>query len=177
MDRLMLLLLKISRAFCLKNKVNFFLSLFLLFSAKVAYSAEQVLPKNITPQESVLSMLLGLSGILIVIFLLALLIKKFTSFNLISKNIKVIETQNLGAKEKLVIVDIQNKQYVLGVTPHTINPICELEKTIEKKQATSLSFDNVMKQLLNPTKNFDRLKSKYKQQIDVEQQGHAEGRH
>ncbi|WP_444994690.1 flagellar biosynthetic protein FliO [Aliikangiella sp. IMCC44359] len=174
----MLLLLKTYRVEKLNNKINFFLSVFLLFSTKLAYSAERVLPKNITPQENIVSMLLGLSGILIVIFLLALLIKKFTSFNLISKNIKVIETQSLGAKEKLVIVDIQNKQYVLGVTPHTINSICELEKKIEK-QTPNLSFDNVMKQLLNPTKNFDSMKGRYKQQKETGStgHGHVEGKH
>ena len=96
--------------------------------------------EKLTPVESLMPMLLGLGGTLLLIFLLAILIKKITGLNIVSKNIKVLESQNLGAKEKLVIVEIQNQQYVLGVTPHSINQICQLQDKIEQKQSV-MSFD------------------------------------
>jgi flagellar protein FliO/FliZ len=115
---------------------------------------------QLTPAQSLMPMLLGLVGILVVIFLLALLIKKVTGLNLVSQNIKVIESQSLGAKEKLVIVEIQNQQYLLGVTSQAINQICQLETKIEKPES-KVSFDKMMQQFLNPlnAKNSEKIKS------------------
>ncbi len=104
------------------------------------------------PDANILSMLLGLSGVLIIIFGLAFLLKKFTGLNLVSNHIKVIESQNLGTKEKLVIVEIQEKQYVLGVTPNNINHVCTLDEKIQKADS-KMSFDKIMQQLINPKLN------------------------
>ncbi|WP_168204210.1 flagellar biosynthetic protein FliO [Aliikangiella coralliicola] len=112
-------------------------------------AADKSTSNAVTPVESLLPMLMGLGGILLVIFILAFLLKKFNSFNMVSNHIRVIDSQNLGTKEKLVIVDIQGEQYVLGVTPNNINQICQLEQPIEKKPA-KISFDKLMKQLLHP---------------------------
>lgn len=104
---------------------------------------------KLTPADSILPVVGGLLAILVLIFFLAGILKKFSSFNLVAKNISVIDSQSLGSKEKIVIVEIQNRQLVLGVTPHNINPLCELDKPLEKKQS-HLSFDSMMKQFLAP---------------------------
>ena len=121
---------------------------FPLFAEEIV-TANKIKPTQITPIESLLPMLLGLSAILFVIFILALLMKKVTGLNVISNNIKVIESQSLGAKEKLVIVEIQGQQHVLGVTAHSINQICQLQQNIEKKPPM-IPFDRMMKQFLKP---------------------------
>jgi|GEM_PF-1871656 len=134
---------------------------FLLFliGCQSLVAAESETVSQLTPAQSLLPMLGGLMGILVLIFLLAAVLKKFTSLNLVSGHMKVIDTQNLGSKEKLVIVEIQNKQYVLGVTAHTINPVCELEEPIVKKES-NLSFDKLMKQMLNPAKAVENFANK-----------------
>ena len=100
-----------------------------------------------TPVESLGPMLLGLIGILAIIFLLAGLLKKFTSFNLSSSQIKVLECQRIGAKEKLIVVNVQNKHLLLGVTPQNISHLCDLDNPPESKPS-GISFDNLMKQFL-----------------------------
>ena len=102
-----------------------------------------------SPLESIFPMLVGLLAILIVIFGLAFLLKRFTHFNPATGNIKVLETQRLGAKERLVIVEVQQQQLLLGVTSQNITQLVELKHPIETK-TSSTSFESLMKQMLNP---------------------------
>ncbi|MET1254781.1 flagellar biosynthetic protein FliO [Aliikangiella maris] len=125
----------------------------------------KTLNQALTPQDSIVSMLLGLLAILVVIFILAFLFRKVAHFNLVGKNIKVIESQSLGAKERLVVVEIQNQQILLGVTPHSINHLCQLDKPIEKSQS-QMPFEKILKQLTNPLAEFEKAKQRAYQQSD-----------
>ena len=115
-------------------------------------AAQAVAEKKLTAADSVLPMLMGLLGILAIIFILAAVLKRFSGFNLVANHIKVIESQNLGAKEKLIIVEVQGKQYLLGVTPHTINRIDSLQEPVQSKKSHP-TFESMMKQFLRPAKN------------------------
>lgn len=130
-----------------------FASLSELLLAADTSAVQEIASDNLTPQQSLLPMIGGLLSVLAIIFVLAILLKKITALKLVSKHINVIESQHLGAKEKLVIVEIQNKQYVLGVTAHTINTICELSKVIDKPQK-NIGFDQLLKQLVDFPKHF-----------------------
>ncbi len=83
-----------------------------------------------SPSESLLPMLTGLLVILAVIFILASVFKRFSNFGLGSNNIKVIESQVIGNKEKLMIVQVQQQQFLIGVTGHTISQLGELNQTV-----------------------------------------------
>lgn len=133
-----------------KFKVSQFICLITL--ANTVTAAETMKLSEQTPAQSLLPMLGGLLAVLVLIFLLASMLKKFSSFNLVANHIKVIESQSLGSKEKLVIVEIQDRQLVLGVTPHSINAITELNSPVEKKH-NNLSFERLMKQFVNPQKS------------------------
>jgi len=78
------------------------------------------------PIDSLLPMLGGLIAILVVIFSLAYLFKKFSGFNIASQNIRVLETQVIGHKEKIMIVQVREQQFLIGVTGHSINQLGEL---------------------------------------------------
>ena len=143
----------------------YFYLLVISFSSYVS-AAEKIETIKVTPIDSLKPMLLGLGGILLLIFILAMLIKKVTGLNIVSNNIKVIESQSLGAKEKLVIVEIQQQQYVIGVTAHSINQICQLQEKIVKQQP-SLSFDKIMKQFIQPNKNSDNRATDIKAKFNL----------
>ena len=105
--------------------------------------------KALTPTESLLPMLTGLLAILAVIFLLAFVFKRFSNFGLSSSNIKVIESQVVGNKEKLMIVQVQQQQFLIGVTSHTISqlgelnqPVLDLKSEVEKEKMNSRSVSN-----------------------------------
>ena len=110
-----------------------------------------------SPVESLLPMLAGLLAILMVIFCLAFLLKRFTHFNPATGHIKVLETQRLGAKERLIIVEVQDQQLLLGVTSQNITQLTELKHRVETKKSFT-SFDTLMKQMLNPAE-FIKAKS------------------
>jgi len=86
---------------------------------------------KLTPVESLMPMLGGLLLILVIIFGLAFVFKRFSNFSPNSKNIKIVETQMIGTKEKLLIVKVQKQTFLVGVTPHSINQLGELDLTEE----------------------------------------------
>lgn len=94
------------------------------------------------PIDSLLPMLGGLIAILVVIFSLAYLFKKFSSFNIASQNIRVLETQTIGHKEKIMIVQVREQQFLIGVTGHSINQLGELApgETIDPKHGKKAEF-------------------------------------
>jgi flagellar biosynthetic protein FliO len=136
---------------------------------------------RVSPVDSLLPMLGGLLVILGFIFLLAFLFKRFTNFSPSSKNIKVLETQMIGTKEKLVIVKVQQQSFLIGVTANSISQLGELNmdslngesensdstnQTDEKIKATldTPSFKSVLSSIVknsmgikNSSKNIDKL--------------------
>ncbi|MCW8878790.1 MAG: flagellar biosynthetic protein FliO [Kangiellaceae bacterium] len=114
-----------------------------------------------SPMESIFPMLLGLLSILALIFGLAFVLKRFTNFNPGAGNIKVLESQRLGAKERLVIVEVQGQQLLLGVTPQSITQLAELKRPIEARKNFT-NFESLMKQVLNPAGFVNAKKSSEK---------------
>ena len=110
--------------------------------------------KTATPTDALLPMFGGLLVILIVIFGLAFLFKRFSNFGLASKNIKIIETQMIGNKEKLMIIQIKDQQFLIGVTGHTINQLGELKQTISLE-------DNASTAINNNTSTFSKVMSQF----------------
>lgn len=145
-----------------------FLLVHFILSTNVVLAVEQVelasKTKPLTPIESLMPMLLGLVVILVIIFSLAYLFRKFSNFGLSSKNIQIIETQMIGAKEKLVIVQVQEQQFLIGVTGQNISQLGELKKPIQ----TSKQFEDSVNDILpnsvfsnrHPDNNFSSIISK-----------------
>lgn len=87
-------------------------------------------PSSIT---SLASMFGGLVVVLLIIFFLAYLVKRFNLAPNSNSVIKTIAASPLGQKEKLMIVEVQGRQYLLGVTPHQVNLIDKLDTPIEQQ--------------------------------------------
>ena len=107
-----------------KLETKVFLASVIIAVNTSVFSAEKT-PK-LTPAESLMPMLGGLVLILVIIFGLAYVFKRFTNFNPASKNIKVLETQIIGAKEKLMIVRVKEQSFLIGVTGTNISQLGEL---------------------------------------------------
>jgi len=123
----------------------------LFLSSAHTLQAEEVVKKSIgsdkSPLESLVPMLMGLGLILLIIFVLAVILKKFSNLNLSSSQSKVLDCQRLGTKEKLIIVKVQDRHLLLGVTPQSISHLTELDKPLETKQP-QMSFEKLMKQFI-----------------------------
>ena len=64
-----------------------------------------------------------------------------------SRHIKIISTMPLGPKEKLLVIEVQGKQRVLGVTAHNINLLFELENSLPEEKLAS-DFHTQLQSLL-----------------------------
>ncbi|NMP32920.1 flagellar biosynthetic protein FliO [Thalassotalea sp. M1531] len=82
----------------------------------------------------VVSMLLSLCAVLALIVVAASLLKKFQLGPVANKDLKVVTSLNLSAKERLVVVEVDKKQLLLGVTAHNISVLKELETPLKSAQ-------------------------------------------
>lgn len=92
---------------------------------------------------------LGLIVFLIV--MLAWLVNKTKiNSNFISKNskLKVVSSLSLGLKEKLMIVQLGEKQILIGVTSQSINFIKDVDEPILDEPEKTMSFSELLKKAI-----------------------------
>lgn len=93
---------------------------------------------------ALLPMLMALIAIVVVIYLTAWVAKKFNLTPHQSNHMKTITSLSLGGRERIVIIEIQNQQYAIGVTPNSVNTLFKLDENI-----TPTSFSVPDNKLLN----------------------------
>ncbi len=76
------------------------------------------------------NMLGGLILVLILIFALAYIVRRFNLVPTSNNVLKVVAATSLGQREKVVLVQVGDQQYLLGVTPQQINLIDKLETVV-----------------------------------------------
>lgn len=98
-------------------------------------TASQILSSNSNNTSYVSTLANMLGGLIVVIaliFLLAYIVKKLNLVPSQNAIIKTIAMTQVGQKEKLIVVEINQQQYLLGVTPHQINLLDKLAQPIEE---------------------------------------------
>ncbi len=110
----------------------------LLVLAGPLYAAEQeskpVLPAGSELTGQLLQLLVGLLLVIAVIFLLAWLVRRIQHSLPASSNkqvIRLVATQPLGPRERLLLVQVGKEQVLLGLTPGTIEPLHVLQEPIQ----------------------------------------------
>ncbi len=83
--------------------------------------------------SSFTSMIGGLIVVLAVIFVLAYIVRRFNLSPSTNNALKTIAVTPLGQKEKVVLMEVNGKQYLLGVTPHQVSLIDKIEDPIQVK--------------------------------------------
>ncbi len=76
------------------------------------------------------NMLGGLIVVLILIFVLAYIVRRFNLVPASSNVLKVVAATSLGQREKVVLVEVDGQQYLLGVTSQQVNLIDKLETVV-----------------------------------------------
>lgn len=123
---------------------QWFLGLAGVLSAQSAWAqvAEQA-DKTAAPLKQTASLpglgqiVISLALVVAAIVLLAFLYKKLQLKMPGSKHFKVIATLPIGQKERLLVIEIQGKQRVIGVTPHSVNFLFELENSLPEEKLAS----------------------------------------
>lgn len=107
-----------------------------------------------TPTTDIISMVMSLGVVVILIFVLAFFVKKLNPNLTNSDEFKVIRSLPLGSRERLMVVEIDNAQHLLGVTPHSINYLHKLETPLTEKELPALAkrFSKMLNPQLNQNK-------------------------
>jgi len=155
----------------------FFANLAVAEETKQASASLNSLAKSssYSPADAVLPMLFGLLATVAVIFVMAWLLKKLQPLSFAKKRIKVLETQSLGFKSRLLLVQVDNKQLLLGVSGDNIRCLQQLDARqtatddSEQLKSSGSQFAQLLKGLTNPaSKNFGHSVANGSQQTDGE---------
>ena len=83
--------------------------------------------------QIVISLALVLGAIVVLAFMYKKLQLKMPG----SKHFKVVATLPVGQKERILVIEIQGKQRVIGVTPHSVNFLFDLENPLPEEKLAS----------------------------------------
>ena len=107
-----------------------------------------------TPTTDIISMVMSLGVVVVLILVLAFFVKKLNPNLTNNDEFKVIRSLPLGSRERLMVVEIDNAQHLLGVTPHSINYLYKLETPLTEKELPELAkrFGKMLNPQLNQNK-------------------------
>ena len=107
-----------------------------------------------TPTTDIISMVMSLGVVVVLILVLAFFVKKLNPNLTNNDEFKVIRSIPLGSRERLMVVEIDNAQHLLGVTPHSINYLHKLETPLTEKELPELAkrFGKMLNPQLNQNK-------------------------
>ncbi|WP_304635245.1 flagellar biosynthetic protein FliO [Pseudoalteromonas sp.] len=111
-------------------------------------SASSTVFPTASPTADLLSMVMSLLLVLVVIVVLAFFVKKLNPNLANSEEFKVVRSLPLGSRERLMVIEIDNAQHLIGVTPHSINYLHKLETPLKEKELPELA--KRFGKLLNP---------------------------
>ncbi|RRS08998.1 flagellar biosynthetic protein FliO [Pseudoalteromonas sp. J010] len=134
-------------------QIGGYLSLFSLAVTTTANAAPSSVA-TVTPVGSAASGLsaellsMGLSLILVIglVLGLAFILKRLNPNMVNQKDFKVIRSVSLGTKERLLVIELDNKHHLLGVTPNNINYLYQLETPLDDINRTP--FANELQKFL-----------------------------
>ena len=100
----------------------------------------------------------GMAVILAAVVVILWLLKRLGRMTMTANNqIRVLGGVSLGAREKLVLVQVADKQMVLGVAPGSVRTLYVLEQPIEIED-TSNAFGRLLSDKLKQAVQRDRPK-------------------
>jgi flagellar protein FliO/FliZ len=93
----------------------------------------------VTSLNQLVSVFMSLLLVVISILALAWLVKKLNPNLIQQQDFKVIRSISLGSKERLLVVELDNKHHLLGVTSNSINYLYQLDEKLEAIQSAEFA--------------------------------------
>lgn len=115
----------------------------LLAETKTAPASGTELSPALTSSVSVMISMFVVIGVIIA---LAVFYKRMNLGFAGSQSIKVVTALPLGTKERIVVIEVNGQQHLIGVTPQQINHLVTLDEPIERTEPTNLgmSFQKIL---------------------------------
>jgi flagellar protein FliO/FliZ len=113
--------------------MRLFVALYLLFSPLNTFAQEEVVQvgKHVTATTGSTTMIISLLMVVALIFACAMVLKKFQLTQQNVAGLKIVTSLSLGTKERIVVVQIADKQILLGVTSQQITVLDNLEQPLD----------------------------------------------
>jgi flagellar protein FliO/FliZ len=113
--------------------------------------------KHIGANMDALTMIVSLLMVLAIIIVCAFILKRFQPIKIQGKGLAIVTSMSLGAKERLIVVQIGDKQQLLGVTSQQITLLDTLDKALETSAPITTELSQslvtlVQKHLINKKK-------------------------
>ena len=102
-----------------------------------AQTEEPIAGSKIAGNMDAMSMILALLMVLVLIVISALVLKRFQSGNSTGSGLQIITSLHLGAKERLMVVQVGQQQILLGVTAQQISVLEKLEQPLAQGSVLS----------------------------------------
>ena len=155
-------------------------TIFLLLPLHVFAAEESVKTKSLVKASSVinhdsmssnylLQLVVGLFVVLVCIVALAWVAKKMNRFRqLTDDSLKIIGGLSMGARERIVLLQVGENQLLVGVSPGRINTLHVLDKPIETldnnpDESLGKNFSDKLKTIMNNAKNDPTKKNRHEQ--------------
>ncbi|MGB1189004.1 MAG: flagellar biosynthetic protein FliO [Pseudomonadales bacterium] len=98
----------------------------------------------------------GLVVVIGLILILAMLFRRFGDQGLGAPgNMRVIGGLNVGQRERLVLVQVGEKQILLGVAPGSVHSVMTFDEPLENTQAPSSQPNALLNRIINPKSGRD----------------------
>ncbi|MDH5183025.1 MAG: flagellar biosynthetic protein FliO [Gammaproteobacteria bacterium] len=132
--------------------------LLLPFFSQSVLAFDTKVPDVVEPVSvgGVLQMTIGLFFVVLLIFIISWLVKRVSGFSVYSNpHLKIISGLHVGQKEKILLIQVADKQLVIGVTPYSVRTLHELESVIVNDDVMAkpnISFSDKLLQALKKEK-------------------------
>ena len=145
----------VNRELLTDNRERILTFLALVISGNSVSAAETSFPTE-GPQAlnfaNVMQWSIGLFVVLVAIFICAWLLRKLSGFSsLAGGKLRVLGGISLGGREKVVLLQIEGKQLLLGVAPGSVQTLCVFEKS------SDIPMDSHAHESRQPPSFIDRL--------------------
>jgi len=120
---------------------NFHKAFFILalLQVNVANAEEKIAPVDPLSASNIMNMLMGLGLVLAIIFFMAWIVRRMGGMQVMgTQKIKLLGGMSLGAREKVVLVQIENKRLVLGVAQGQVNTLHVMDGEFETDEKESV---------------------------------------
>ncbi len=93
---------------------------------------------------SFISIFLSLLLVIAIIFALAYIMRRFNVAQAGNGQMKIVASMMTGQKEKIMVVEVGEQQFMLGVTSHNINHLATLDAPIQNDKQSAKDEQNPM---------------------------------
>lgn len=125
----------------------FFLSILspALMAAEPASAAKpSIVPAYQEPfsGDALMQLLLGLVLVVVLILSISWVLRRYSGLAPVSKNMRILGVMPLGAREKAVLVQVGEKQILLGVAPGRVSHLQSFDEPVVEPSEYSMGFAN-----------------------------------